>query len=115
MIEKMVVKEYQVKIERYDFSIEGEEGSELARASIIIIYNKLHKRPYALLEDVFVDERMRGMGLGKKIVESAINKARQEGCYKIIANLRFERPGVHKLYESFGLEKHGYEFRLDFK
>ncbi|MEM0481233.1 MAG: hypothetical protein QXQ14_03595 [Candidatus Aenigmatarchaeota archaeon] len=38
------------------------DGKEIARCCIYLIYNDLHERPYALLEDVFVDENFRNEG-----------------------------------------------------
>ena len=36
------------------------------------------------IEDVVTDSRYRGQGLGKLIVEHAVNFAKQNGCYKVI-------------------------------
>ena len=86
----------------------------IARATIVLVENELHDRPYALLEDVFVEEAHRGQGNGRKISQMAIDKARDMGCYKIVCTSRSEREHVHALYESLGMKKHGYSFRLDF-
>ncbi len=80
-----------------------------------VIRNKLHRRPYALLEDVFVDEKYRGRGIGKMIGKKAISLAKELGCYKIIATSRFPRESVHRFYESLGFKKWGYEFRKELK
>ena len=85
----------------------------IARATIVLIENELHDKPYALLEDVFVEEAYRGLGNGRKISQMAIDKAREFGCYKIVCTSRSERTYVHTLYESLGMSKHGYSFRMD--
>ncbi len=90
------------------------DGKTVGRAYLFIIKNDLHQKPYGLLEDVFVEENYRGQGIGKKLVNSVILKAKELGCYKLIATSRLEREYVHKLYESLGLQKWGYEFRIDF-
>jgi GNAT superfamily N-acetyltransferase len=89
------------------------DGKKVGRAFLFIIYNDLHQKPYGLLEDVFVEEKYRGRGIGKELVKRVIKKAKEIGCYKLIATSRFEREMVHKLYESLGFKKWGYEFRLD--
>ena len=104
-----------IKASKY-IKVEVAEGSKkVGRAFLYLIYNDLHKRPYGLMEDVFVDESMRGQGLGTKLVKEIIRLAKKHKCYKLIATSRTSRPKVHKLYQRFGFEKHGLEFRIDFK
>ena len=86
----------------------------VGRALLFLIYNELHPEPYGLLEDVFVEEEYRGQGIGKDLVKRAIEKAKELGCYKLIATSRFERVNVHKLYEDLGFTKWGFEFRMNF-
>jgi GNAT superfamily N-acetyltransferase len=89
------------------------EGKIIGRAFLFLIYNDLHPKPYGLLEDVFVEEKYRGKGIGKELVQRVIEKAKELGCYKLIATSRFERENVHQLYENLGFKKWGYEFRMD--
>jgi GNAT superfamily N-acetyltransferase len=95
--------------------IEVKDGSkQVGRAFLFLIFNELHKKPYGLMEDVFVDESLRGQGWGTKLVTEIIKQAKKYKCYKLIATSRMSRPKVHKLYEKFGFKKHGFEFRIDF-
>lgn len=94
-------------------AVEG--GREIGHCYIYLIRNDLHKEPYALLEDVYVEEASRGRGVGTFLVKKAIELARELECYKIIATSRFEREEVHKWYEKLGFKLHGYEFRIDLK
>jgi GNAT superfamily N-acetyltransferase len=89
------------------------EGKIIGRAFLFLIYNDLHSKPYGLLEDVFIEEKYRGKGIGKELVQRVIEKAKEFGCYKLIATSRFERENVHRLYENLGFKKWGYEFRID--
>jgi GNAT superfamily N-acetyltransferase len=95
------------------FSI-SDAGREIARAYLYVMTNDLHKAPFGLLEDVYVDESQRGGGLGSALVKEVIAAARDAGCYKLIATSRSSRPKVHELYERLGFEKHGVEFRMSF-
>ena len=92
-----------------------ENEIEIGRCYIYIIKNDLHKEPYALLEDVYINENFRGRGIGSEMIKRAIELAKNLGCYKIIATSRFERNNVHKWYEKLGFKKWGYEFRMDLK
>ena len=94
----------------YEFD---EKGNTIGRGHIVLIYNNLHTEPYALIEDIWVEESYRNKGIGKNIVSRLIDQARDSGCYKIIATSRFLRENVHRFYEDLGFEKWGYEFRID--
>lgn len=93
------------------FVIEAER--EIARAYLYIMHNDIHSAPFALLEDVYVAESQRSKGLGTELVKQAIAKARELGCYKLIATSRKSRPKVHQLYLKLGFEEHGLEFRIN--
>ena len=75
--------------------------------------NELHRAPFGLMEDVFVDESQRGEGLGSKLVNEIISAAKEACCYKLIATSRDSRPKVHELYRRLGFADHGREFRMD--
>ena len=77
------------------------------------MHNDLHDQPFALMEDVYVDETYRGKGIGSEIVRKVIESAREANCYKLIATSRVSRPKVHELYQQLGFTKHGVEFRID--
>jgi len=94
------------------FSI-SDDGREIARAYLYVMTNDLHKAPFGLLEDVYVDESQRGGGIGSTLVKEVIAAARELDCYKLIATSRTSRPKVHELYERLGFEKHGVEFRMN--
>lgn len=88
-----------------------ENNHEAGRASLFILKNDLRNRKFGYLEDVFVDEKFRGQGLGKRLVNEIIRVAKINGCYKIVATSRYNRRRVHKLYESLGFKKFGYEYK----
>ena len=91
------------------------DGIILGRAFIYLIKNELHQQPYALLEDVFIEETFRGQGHGAEMVKAAINKAKELGCYKIIGTSRNSRIKIHRFYQKLGFTEYGKEFRLDIK
>lgn len=106
----MMKKEIEGKGIRFSQEI---NGKEIGRAFLYILYNDLHKRPFGFLENVFVDEKCRGKGIGTELVNKVIEEAKKQGCYKIVATSRYSRTKVHKLYQSFGFENWGIEFRLN--
>jgi GNAT superfamily N-acetyltransferase len=90
-----------------------ENGKEMGRVWLYLIYNDLHVEPYGLLEDVFVDEAARGQGFGNELLKAAIAEAKARGCYKLIGTSRRGREQVHEWYKRLGFADYGLEFRMD--
>lgn len=104
----------EIKRDGYAVRISAvENGQECGRAWLYVICNDLHKEPYGLLEDVFVDENQRGKGTGSALVQAVIEEAKKIGCYKLIATTRHHREIVCAWYEKFGFKNYGAEFRMD--
>lgn len=104
----------EIKNDSYAIKIFAEEdGKILGWAYVIIIKNDRHNEPYALLENVYVEIEGRGGGLGNKLVLSAIEEAKNCGCYKMLATSRHGREDLHKWYQKLGFRDHGVEFRVD--
>ena len=63
------------------------------------------------MEDIVVDKSNRGDKLGQKIVNFLINKAKEKGCYKIIADCKDE---LFAFYQKTGYEKRGIQIAYYF-
>lgn len=69
--------------------------------------------PYAMVENVVVDEEYRGEGVGKALMKEAMKRARAAGAYKLALCSNLERTEAHRFYEALGFrETHaGFEVR----
>ena len=56
------------------------------------------------LEDVFVEERARGSGLGRALVEATLGRARERGCRRVELDVNTENAPALALYRSLGFE-----------
>ena len=54
------------------------------------------------LEDLFVREEARGSGLGRALVDAAIERARERGCRRIELDVNEDNSPALALYESSG-------------
>lgn len=88
-------------------------GQEVAHLTQYYVQSDSHANPSAFCEDWWVDPESRGAGLGRRLVDAAVEAARRHGCYKVVANSRFNRPSLHAYIEEIGFVRHGYEFRID--
>jgi GNAT superfamily N-acetyltransferase len=58
--------------------------------------------PHAVIENVVVEERLRGTGLGKQIMGSTLRVAWSAGCYKAMLMTGSRRPSTHAFYLACG-------------
>jgi len=88
------------------------DGKIVGTAELVIKHNLTHGcKPYGFIENVVVDERYRGEGIGVKLVERCIKIAREKGCYKLVLTCREE---LVKWYGKFGFREFGEKaLRLD--
>ncbi|MGH8195614.1 MAG: GNAT family N-acetyltransferase [Woeseiaceae bacterium] len=81
--------------------------------ALLIMDNLAHLgRPSAIVEDVAVDPHYQRRGVGRRMLEFAMDKAKESGCYKLTLSAASQRGNAHKFYESLGFERHGYSFRI---
>ena len=56
------------------------------------------------LEDLFVDADVRGSGLGRELVEAALERARDRGCARIDLDANEANAPAQALYRSVGFD-----------
>ena len=55
------------------------------------------------IDDLCVDEKLRGRGIGKELYSAAVSLAREMGCYNLTLNVWSCNPSAIKFYQSLGL------------
>ena len=63
-----------------------------------------------LVEDVAVSPRFQGQGIGRQMMNFAIERCREKACYKVSLSSNVKRTDAHAFYEKIGFKKHGYSF-----
>lgn len=87
-------------------------GALLATAVLAVIPNIGHGgRPWAIIENVVVDEPARGRGVGEMLIRHIVEQARAAGCYKVALTSRAFRTDAHRFYERLGFERTSAGFR----
>lgn len=89
------------------------DGRIVGTAVLIVIPNLSHQgRPWAVVENVVVDETERGAGHGEQLMRYALEEARQAGCYKLSLTSSKERPDAHRFYQRLGFRATHEGFRI---
>ena len=69
-----------------------------------------HAGLIAWVDELVVDERHRGEGVGKLLLEYLIGVARERGCRAMELDSAFHRLGAHAFYAEVGFEKRAFLF-----
>ena len=65
-----------------------------------------------LLEDLFVDENLRGQGTGRALIDAVINEAKARGCSRVYWNTDETNETARKLYDTYVLESGKRQYRI---
>jgi GNAT superfamily N-acetyltransferase len=79
------------------------DGSVVATTYLNVIPNLARAAsPYAVIENVVVDQALRGKGFGKRIMAETLQAAWDAGCYKAMLLTGSREPATHAFYRSCG-------------
>jgi GNAT superfamily N-acetyltransferase len=79
------------------------DGAVVATTYLNVIPNLTRSAsPYAVIENVVVEETLRGTGLGKQIMAGTLQAAWDAGCYKAMLQTGSRTPATHAFYKACG-------------
>ena len=100
---------------RQQLFVAEDQGRIVGTACLIIVPNLSHRgKPYALVENVVVDETQHSAGYGELLMRHAIAQAQRAGCYKLALTSNKQRPDAHRFYQRLGFRATSEGFRIDF-
>ena len=99
----------------HELLVAEDEGKVVGTMVLLIVPNLSHNAlPWALVENMVVDEKYRRRGIGRLLMEYAIAQAKKAGCYKVQLLSNKKRLEAHRFYRSMGFEASAHGFRLYF-
>ncbi len=99
----------------HELIVAEENGEVIGTMVLLIVPNLSHSGlPWAMVENVVTDRRFQRQGIGRLMMEYAINRAREAGCYKLQLSSSKTRQEAHRFYESLGFEASAHGFRRYF-
>lgn len=86
--------------------LEDEGGVLVGSLTFYLLPNLSHGAlPIGMVENVVVDEALRGRGLGRLLMVEAERRAIAHGCYKLALTSNNNRPAAHAFYERIGYQR----------
>lgn len=99
---------------RKNYYIVGiENNNVIAFLSLVIDYQLHHVAKVATIEELIVSSQYRSNGMGKALIENAIEYAKSNQCDVIELTSGFDREKAHKFYEKNGFKKGSYKFKMN--
>ncbi len=85
----------------------------IASFTLLIVDNIVHKgTPSAIIDSVIVDPLYQKKGIGKWMMQKAMDLSVKNGCYKLALSSNFKW-GVHEFYKSLGFKQHGLSLHVE--
>ena len=100
--------DYKIYVAKADHRIVGTFG--------LLMMDKLSHlgAKSGIVDDLMVHPDWQGKGIGKKMMQFAMDRCRESGCYKLMLSSNIKRELAHNFYEKLGFKKHGYSFIVEF-
>ena len=100
----------------YRIYIATHSGNVVGTFALMIMDNLGHLgATSAIVEDVAVSPSSQGQGVGKAMMQHAMELARAAGCYKLVVSSGKNRADAHEFYKSLGWEQHGISFKVSLR
>jgi len=92
----------------------AETNGEIAGTYELLIMDNLAKRGRrsGIVEDVAVAPQYRGSGIGRTMMQHAMQQCKRAVCYKLVLSSGMKRRDAHAFYDALRFERHGYSFRV---
>jgi GNAT superfamily N-acetyltransferase len=81
------------------------DGQLVSTCALTLVPNLTRgARPYGLIENVVTDPAYRRRGIGKRVLQAALEIAWQQGCYKVMLLTGRKDEGTLRFYQQAGFE-----------
>lgn len=104
--------ENKIKSKENHLILAMSQGEVIGFLSLTVYYQLHHAGKVGTIEELIVNTSLRGKGVGKMLVNNAVDYAMKNKCEIIELVSGFKREGAHKFYEKIGFTKRGYNFEM---
>ena len=90
------------------------ENQTVGTFSLLIVDNLVHNGGIsAMIEAVAVDPAYQSQGIGKFMMQFAMEECKSKRCGKLVLSSNLKRKNAHQFYESLGFKQHGISFYVE--
>jgi GNAT superfamily N-acetyltransferase len=94
-----------IKSQNIKYFVAKENGKIIASCYLCIIPNLTRGgKSIGFIENVITDSKYRRRGIGRTVMENAIQYAKEHNCYKVLLCSGNARTDAHCFYESIGFD-----------
>lgn len=98
----------------YRIFVAESEGKIIGTYCLLVMDNiAAVGRKSAIIESVVMSAACQGAGIGKAMMNHALETAEKSGAYKVALFTGSPNDYVHRFYEGLGFERHGISYRLE--
>jgi GNAT superfamily N-acetyltransferase len=93
----------------------AQDGAEIVGTFALLIMDNLGHlgARSGIVEAVAVAPARQSSGIGRGMMQFALDTCREKRCYKLVLSSNAKRVRAHAFHESLGFKRHGYSFRID--
>lgn len=104
---------YKMKLnDKNSYYIVAIENNKIIGVLTSELQIKLHRaKKQSFIEDLIVDESYRNRGIGKALLQNAVNYAKNNDCEVIELTSYINNEKSHKFYQNNGFNKNSYKFK----
>jgi GNAT superfamily N-acetyltransferase len=90
---------------RIRYLVAVDSGKVVGTCHVLVVPNLTRSgRPYALVENVVVDGAHRRRGIGRSLMDLAVDFAKSMHCYKVMIQSSAKRSEAHAFYQDLGFD-----------
>ena len=90
---------------RIRYLVAVDSGRIVGTCHVLVVPNLTRSgRPYALVENVVVANALRRRGIGRTLMQLAVEFATNEHCYKVMIQSSAKRSEAHAFYQDLGFD-----------
>lgn len=95
----------------YTLYVAEAEGGVVGTYALLVMDNLGHGGARSgVVEDVAVLPEAQGLGVGRAMMQHAMDTCAAKGCYKLALSSNAKRTEAHEFYQHLGFTLHGYSF-----
>ncbi len=105
-----LVKKYVADLDKTILVAELDDVEIVGMMSIVFLPRLNHSTLEMYIPELVVLEKYQNQGIGKKLINSCINLAKEKKCHRIRLESGNQRIGSHQFYKNLGFEQSSLSF-----